>query len=195
MYEKPVEEIPWEIATPPLELIEVIKSGVITPCNALDIACGTGNYSIYLAENGFKVTGIDLSEKALEIAREKSASKKLEIRFLKANVLKLDEVLREEFSFILDYSLFHHVPFEESDAYAEQLYKRLERNGKLLLVCYSEKDSPAKITIGKYDNQMHYRSAGEIRESFKQFFELSYTESRLGKKLQHYAHCFLFEKR
>ncbi len=36
----------------------------------LDIGCGTGRHSIELAKRGYKMTGLDLSEKMLEVARE-----------------------------------------------------------------------------------------------------------------------------
>ena len=37
--------------------------------NILDVGCGTGRHSIELAKRGFKVTGLDLSEKMLEVAK------------------------------------------------------------------------------------------------------------------------------
>ena len=37
----------------------------------LDLACGTGNYSIALANLGCKVTGIDLDEQMIDLARVK----------------------------------------------------------------------------------------------------------------------------
>jgi demethylmenaquinone methyltransferase/2-methoxy-6-polyprenyl-1,4-benzoquinol methylase len=40
----------------------------------LDVACGTGDMAISLAEQGCTVTGIDLSEEMLTIARQKTAS-------------------------------------------------------------------------------------------------------------------------
>lgn len=39
---------------------------------ALDLACGTGSFSLYLSNNGFDVTGIDLSEEMLCIADSKA---------------------------------------------------------------------------------------------------------------------------
>ncbi|MGM0502924.1 MAG: class I SAM-dependent methyltransferase [Bacillota bacterium] len=41
----------------------------------LDIGCGTGNFSIKLAEKGCQVTGIDISEPMLEKAAEKAMQK------------------------------------------------------------------------------------------------------------------------
>jgi 2-polyprenyl-3-methyl-5-hydroxy-6-metoxy-1,4-benzoquinol methylase len=40
----------------------------------LDICCGTGTNPIYLAKNGFDVTGIDISLTAIVIAKESKAS-------------------------------------------------------------------------------------------------------------------------
>ncbi len=40
-----------------------------------DLACGTGGYALALAETGFEVTGIDLSESMIELAFEKAAGR------------------------------------------------------------------------------------------------------------------------
>lgn len=40
----------------------------------LDIGCGTGRHSIELAKRGYKMTGLDLSEKMLEVAKQNAAS-------------------------------------------------------------------------------------------------------------------------
>lgn len=48
---------------------------------ALDVACGTGNYTIELAKRGLKITGIDSSEEMLVWAREKARNDGVEIPF------------------------------------------------------------------------------------------------------------------
>jgi SAM-dependent methyltransferase len=59
----------------------------------LELACGTGRVSIRLAEAGFSVTGLDLSEQMLGIFREKlSAKPELDIKIVHSNMadFKLD---------------------------------------------------------------------------------------------------------
>jgi len=48
----PLEEIPWNIETPPDVLVELVESGKVKPCKTIDLGCGTGNYAIYLASIG-----------------------------------------------------------------------------------------------------------------------------------------------
>lgn len=55
----------------------------------LDIGCGTGNYSIKLTELGCNVTAVDVSQKMIDIAMEKTLQKKMEIDFRIGQVEKL----------------------------------------------------------------------------------------------------------
>lgn len=55
----------------------------------LDVGCGTGNFSIKLAQRGCKVVGIDISDEMLEIARSKARQMNLDIEFYNMDVYKL----------------------------------------------------------------------------------------------------------
>ena len=59
---------PWDRPVPQEELIQIIKEYGITPCNVLDIGCGTGSSSIELARHGYNVTAIDISSKAIDLS-------------------------------------------------------------------------------------------------------------------------------
>lgn len=48
-------------------LLEFLK--LQPPANVLDLACGKGRHSRYLAEKGFEVTGIDLSDSSIQYAQ------------------------------------------------------------------------------------------------------------------------------
>ncbi|MGG5252003.1 class I SAM-dependent methyltransferase [Neobacillus sp. SM06] len=56
---------------------------------ALDLGCGTGIYSIWLARNGLNVTGVDLSANMLDRAKEKAASLSLPIAFVRSDIQQL----------------------------------------------------------------------------------------------------------
>jgi SAM-dependent methyltransferase len=60
------------------------QHGGVPEQSALDLACGTGSTTVALAEKGYTVTGLDLAEKMLEIARQKV--KKLPITFRQSDM-------------------------------------------------------------------------------------------------------------
>lgn len=60
----------------------------VNPDLVCDLACGTGNVTIPLAKRGYDMTGIDVSEDMLNIAKEKSQD--LNILFLNQSMINLD---------------------------------------------------------------------------------------------------------
>jgi len=65
--------------------IETIK-GLTTGRRALDIACGEGRNSIFLANHGFRVTGIDISEVGLAKAAQRAAEEGVAVEFVCADL-------------------------------------------------------------------------------------------------------------
>jgi len=51
---------------------EILKGESCHPRTAVDLACGTGSVSVLLAQDGLKVTGVDMSEQMLTVASEKA---------------------------------------------------------------------------------------------------------------------------
>lgn len=76
-----IDKVETEIA---FEMLEIKKGMKI-----LDVGCGTGNFCIKLAETGCQVTGIDVSEEMLAIARAKASGKNLQINFINMDVTEL----------------------------------------------------------------------------------------------------------
>ncbi len=56
-------ELGWELGKPRPILIEFIEKGLIHKGKALDICCGAGTNTVYLAKNGFNVTGMDFANR------------------------------------------------------------------------------------------------------------------------------------
>jgi Tellurite resistance protein TehB len=47
--------MPWE-GGPRSELVELVRTGRLEPCRALDLRCGSGANAVFLAEHGFDTT-------------------------------------------------------------------------------------------------------------------------------------------
>lgn len=66
----PPANIPWNILDPPELPVKAVETGKIKPCGTADLGCGAGNYGIWLAQQGFEVTGFDISENAIKYAED-----------------------------------------------------------------------------------------------------------------------------
>lgn len=55
----------------------------------LDIGCGTGRHAVELAQRGYTVTGIDLSESMLTVAKEKAAKAAVSVDFRRCDAREL----------------------------------------------------------------------------------------------------------
>ncbi len=65
----------------------------------LDIGCGTGRHSIELAKRGYQMVGIDLSESALNRAKEKAIEDNLSVEFYQYDARKLPFI--DEFDLVI----------------------------------------------------------------------------------------------
>jgi len=197
----PLEEIPWNIETPPDVLVELVESGKVKPCKTIDLGCGTGNYAIYLASIGFEVTGIDISSTAIKIAKENAKKKEVKCNFLVADVLgNLDEV-KETFDFAYDWELLHHIFPEQRNKYVENVHRILNPKGKYLSVCFSEKD-PQFGGSGKYRQTqlgtiLYFSSEHELKELFEPYFNIKElkTIGIRGKPAPHLANYAFMERK
>jgi 2-polyprenyl-3-methyl-5-hydroxy-6-metoxy-1,4-benzoquinol methylase len=136
-YEKPGAV--WTSSKPPVELVELIESGKVKPCKCLDIGCGEGFYSIYLASKGFDVTAIDLSENAIKYAKQNARDAGVDVKFIAMDVTDLNKIC-EKFDFVLEWALLHLIMPEEREAYVGMVCNLLNENGKYFSVCFNERD-------------------------------------------------------
>lgn len=124
----------------------------------LDAGCGTGENALALAARGLDVWGVDEAQTAIEQARAKAGSRRLEATFVVADVLGLG-VLGRAFPTVLDCGLFHTFDDDDRARYVESLAAVVPTAGTLHLLCFSD-------AVPGNGGPRHVSDA-EIRESFR----------------------------
>ncbi len=172
----PLDEIPWNIESPPEALVTLVESDQVKPCRTLDLGCGAGNYAIFLAERGFDVTGIDISPTAIKIARENATKRESHCDFIVGDILNSLDKVEDTFDFAYDWEVLHHIFPENRKRYVENVHNLLNPDGKYLSVCFSEKD-PCFGGSGKYrktpiETTLYFSSEKELMELFSDYFNI-----------------------
>jgi len=121
---------------------------------ALDLGCGTGTHSIYLAQHGFAVVGVDFSPKAIAMARDKARQAGAAVDFRTGDVTRL-EFLLEPFDVVLDIGCFHGLDAAGRARYAEHL-ARLSRSGGTFLLWAFDLSSHLGIAVAPEQAQQYF---------------------------------------
>jgi SAM-dependent methyltransferase len=125
---------PWDVGRPDFNLVEVVRERPIAGCKALDIGCGTGDNSIWLASNGFQVVATDSSDIALGKAKEKAGQAGVSCEFVLVDFIE-SRVMGAPFGFAFDRGCFHSYGAEdERIKFARNVAEHLVEGGLWLTI-------------------------------------------------------------
>jgi len=110
----------------PVDVLEEELAG-LPPGRALDLGCGVGRSAVWLAEHGWQVTGVDFSDVAIGLARERRP----DVDWVLAD-LRDYEPERGAFDLVL--VLFVHLPSEERRSLLARAAAALAPGGTVLVV-------------------------------------------------------------
>ena len=123
-------ELVWT-ATPNRFLVAETEG--LAPGRALDVACGEGRNSVWLAERGWAVTGVDFSDVALGKARRLAADRGVEVEWVVADVV---EHRLEADAYDLVALLYLQVPAADRRAVVRPAAAAVRPGGTFLLVAH-----------------------------------------------------------
>ena len=119
----------WHLSHPSPELVSALGQAWLPGSgHALDVGCGLGTEAAHLAAAGWQVTGIDLSQTALD----RAAAAHGQVAFVRADVRGLPFAGRC-FDAAVDRGCFHYLAPADRPRYSDELRRVLRRGGKLLL--------------------------------------------------------------
>ncbi len=94
----------------------------------LDLGCGSGWLSIFLARQGFKVTGLDVAEHALDLAKQWADQENLSIKFDVGDIAAMDYPAGS-FNAIVANSIFEHFTYDMAALTIDRLKNILSPGG------------------------------------------------------------------
>ena len=137
----------------------------------LEVGCGNGKTAVALAKRGYRVTGMDFSQKAIDICRELI----LDADFVCASVLNIP-FENGSFDGISAFHVLEHLTDEELNKASEELYRVMKTGGYLLVKSFAEGDMRAGKGIVSGDSVIrgngilyHYFTEDELTSKLSQF--------------------------
>ena len=175
---------PWDGHPMATSLRNLVEGPSALPVGtALDIGCGTGDSSIYLARNGWTVTGIDFVPKAIEKARSKAQSQSVSVDFRHADATKLtSEGVGRDFALIIDNGCLHGMSDDDRENYVREVTAVAAPDARLLLVEFVPGGSFAVPGISKDEVERRFASSWTLLATGDE----PNAANRFGDALRHY---------
>lgn len=127
--------IDWHREEPPLLLSEAVGIGDKRG-RALDIGCGTGVNSVFMAQRGYSVTAVDFVPEALPFGIRRAEKAGVKIDFVAADITKFQTA--EKFDLVLDAGCFHGFNEKYRLLYRERILAWLAEGGQYVLIHFSK---------------------------------------------------------
>lgn len=111
------------------------KTVKLKGANILEIGCGTGSSTVALAEQGANVTGIDIDEGALKVARDRCNIYNVPATLISGNATEVYNDLRsQKFDLIIFYACMEHMVYSERIDSLKKYYDLIPKGACLSIV-------------------------------------------------------------
>lgn len=161
---------PWEIGGPQPAMAALLDRYPPTS-PVLDVGCGSGDLSVYIARLGHEVLGVDFVETAIANAQEKRNALAPEVaqrlHFQVGDALQ-PSLLRRQFGAVVDSGFFHLFDPEQCDRYVEELAAILRPGGLYYLhafdIEFPVSGMPRKISAEEVKARFTPEKGWDIKE-------------------------------
>jgi len=162
------KSIGWKSDIPSKEVIYFFGKGYIRPGDrVIDIGCGFGRNSNWLAKQGVKVTAINIDKDEIKNAESKESQMGVSVEYVKANVTDIP-FSRNLFDIALDLGCTHMCSKKDQELAVEEIARILKPRGYLLYFGFS-KEHPAYIN--KPDSPQ-FRDLDDIKKLYCKYFDI-----------------------
>jgi SAM-dependent methyltransferase len=171
---------PWDVVGVRPELQHMVEEGSLTPTghpNVIDLGCGSGANTVFLAAHGFQVTAVDFSPVALRKAERRAVQAGVaeRCRFIEADLTAPDlrQLVGGTFELLIDASTIDDLTGSRREAVAENV-ARLARPGAVMLCwCnYATVDQLPRFSLTRPSRLVPVIEPGEEQRLFGAAFDI-----------------------
>ncbi|MBE9082833.1 class I SAM-dependent methyltransferase [Tolypothrix sp. LEGE 11397] len=102
--------------------------------SVLEVGCGAGDLSFYLVQQGYRVTGIDVSPTAIMMAKSRAIANGADVSFMACNILDVPSLPLEKFDCVLDGLCLHCIVGADRDSFFQSIHYVLKENGLFIIM-------------------------------------------------------------
>ena len=173
-------DLGWDLGQVAPPFVELWEKGKLPLCKVLVPGCGRGHEVIFLAENGFEVTGIDFSEGAVTYLGNALKKRNLKGRVLHQDFFSLDDTHDGVYDLVIEQTFFCAISPRQRQDYVLKVSRMLKPGGMLVgLFYHTDKQGGPPYNTTREDIETHFSENFEIQELDKTSLS---SEQRKGKE-------------
>ena len=164
----------WRISAIPQELKDAVENEWFpAKASILDIGCGSGEVSSWLAEQGFTVLGVDIAEGAIQRARLRNADKQDKLSFNTLDICR-QSTAPKQFEVLVGRGCLHTINPEFMPDYVKNIAASASQGARFLLfhkVEGKKKDSSPNLIRTSLE-ELQEVTIEKIKRNFQPTFEI-----------------------
>ena len=153
---------PWDSGVPSRELVRVLSEGHVRRGPVLEFGCGTGADAVYLAQQGFDVTAVDVAPTAIERARNRVELAGATLRLVLDDIFQFTKT-SGPCDFVYDAGFYHFMRRVDLDRHLDMLWRVMQPGSLYFVLAGSDRETA--------DDGPPQVSEDEIRGELGRLFE------------------------
>jgi SAM-dependent methyltransferase len=101
------------------------------------LGCGRGEDALFFAQEGWRVSGFDFSDAAIQGARQNAASRGLILDLLQRDIFTLEDAFTGQFDVVVEHTCFCAIDPQRRDEYVQAVRRLLKPGGRFVGLFYA----------------------------------------------------------
>ncbi len=157
----------WDLGQVAPPFVRLWDEKKLVPGTTLIPGCGRGHEVLFLAQNGFQVTGVDFSPGAVDALTRSLQEKGLQAEVLHQDFFELEDQHDSKYDLMLEQTFFCAIHPSQRSRYVETAARILKPNGLLAALFYA---------TGEEGGPPYDTTAADIRHHFSSTFTIEHLE-------------------